>query len=317
MAARAARELKDGYYVNLGIGIPTQVANFIPEGMHVILQSENGMLGISPFPYEGEEDADPYQCGQADDNGIANEQLFLVVRQFCDDPRRPYRYGRSRRHGGISGGDIANWTIPGKMVKGMGGALDLVAGVKRVIVVMEHANKAGHSKVLKTCTLPLTGSACIDMVITDLCVFDVNRAKGNLALREIALGVTLDEIRAKTQADLIREYSREARLYLRRHPYAVRHYGGALAAARPDDLAAHALQALARRNAGLDLSAIDEVVLGCANQAGEDNRNIARMAALLAGFPASVPGVTINRLCASGLDAIGYAARTIASCEAD
>jgi 3-oxoacid CoA-transferase subunit B len=201
MAARAARELKDGYYVNLGIGIPTLVANYIPEGIEVTLQSENGMLGMGPFPYEGEEDADLINAGKQTITQLPSSSFFNSADSFA-----MIRGGHiditvlgamevSQR------GDIANWTIPGKMLKGMGGAMDLVAGVKRVVALMEHANKAGVSKIVKECTLPLTGSACVDLVITDLCVFDLDRHGGGLTLLEMAPGVTLEEIRAKTEAE--------------------------------------------------------------------------------------------------------------------
>ena len=201
MAARAAKELKDGMYVNLGIGIPTLVSNYIPEGMTVTLQSENGMLGMGPFPYEGDEDADLINAGKQTITELPHSAYFDSATSFAMIRGGKIAMAILGAMEVAENGDLANWMIPGKLVKGMGGAMDLVAGADNIIVTMTHASRSGESKLLPECTLPLTGKGCIKRVLTDLALMDI--VEGKFVLRERAPGVSVEEIAKLTAGELV------------------------------------------------------------------------------------------------------------------
>jgi 3-oxoacid CoA-transferase subunit B len=200
MAARAARELQPGFCVNLGIGIPTLVANYIPETLDVRLQSENGMLGVGPFPYDGEADPDLINAGKQTVTALPTSSFFSSADSFAMIRGGHIDLTILGAMQVAKNGDLANWTVPGRLVKGMGGAMDLVAGVKRVVVLMEHVDRQGRPKILSNCTLPLTGAGVVDLVITDLCVMQCDKAGGGLTLMELAPSVTVEMIAARTDA---------------------------------------------------------------------------------------------------------------------
>ena len=205
IARRIAQEMQNGWYVNLGIGIPTLVANHIPEGISVEFQSENGILGMGPFPFEGEEDADMINAGKQTITALPGASLFDSAMSFAMIRGRHVQMTVLGAMEVADNGDIANWKVPGKMVKGMGGAMDLVASAENIIVAMQHTDRQGNSKLLSACSLPITGVKCVKKIVTDLAVLEVDPAGRGFILKEVAPGVTVDEVKAKTTGRLIVE----------------------------------------------------------------------------------------------------------------
>lgn len=203
IAARAAQELRDGYYVNLGIGMPTLVANYVPDGMTVWLQSENGLLGMGEFPTEENVDADLINAGKQTVTAVNGASFFSSAESFAMIRGGHINLAILGAMEVSQEGDLANWMVPGKMIKGMGGAMDLVAGVNKVVVIMDHVTRKGGPKLIPKCTLPLTGLRCVDMVITDLCVLEMRHDQHRFELTELAPDVTIDEVVEKTTADLL------------------------------------------------------------------------------------------------------------------